>query len=102
VGKWVEVEVWMLLSRHVTSCLAALGAYILIGVAAYWMLKFTRTVGWLPGPTDAWVELVIIYSEFVIIALIFVSSATWFIIDFWKYRKSVSPGGTFFSAFVAA
>ncbi len=102
MGRWIEVEVFMLLSRHVTSCLAALAAYVLIGVAAYWMLRLTWTLGWFPGPTDAWVELVIIYSEFFIVALIFASSAMWFIVDFWKYRKSVSPGGTFFSALLAA
>jgi len=101
INDWLEVEVLKLLSRHVTSCTAAIISYGMIVVAVHWVLLRTPGGPLLSGGMNADVEFLVECSEAVVTIFIFGFSAFWFIMDLREYRKSAQGARSIATLLVA-
>ena len=91
ITSWLEVDFLRLLSKHTSSCIAALASYALVAEIALYL-----------APVDTWVRELIEGCEKGVLALIFAAFMIRFIIEFWKLSKRSIRGGSSLSAFLVA
>ena len=96
----VEPEVLKLISRHVTSCCAALLSFGFIGIVAYLVLAMAHWMGWFGFP-DSLMANAIGWCEAFVLGSLFLLFSVWFMVDLFQLRKK-THGGWFLEIFLVA